>query len=151
MPFASGATRSGRRLVRWETGPIGQCHSNKKKLMRKVNAMKWADKIFPGFAVVWKHKRHILGLLDEKARTRGFDDARITPETTLARQQAVALAQVVQDLWLPLLGGSALQRLAEGESGSQDADRLRKAQAIHIHGRRLLRRAHHPGAQCIVA
>ena len=113
--------------------------------------MKWADKILPGFAVVWKHKRHILGLLDEKARTRGFDDARITPETTLARQQAVALAQVVQDPWLPLLVGSALQRLAEGESGAQDADRLRKAQAIHIHGRRLLGRAHHPGAQCIVA
>jgi hypothetical protein len=42
----------------------GQCHSNKKNLVRKVTSMKGADKIFPGFAVVRKDKRHILGLLD---------------------------------------------------------------------------------------
>ena len=71
--------------------------------------MKWADKIFPSFGLVWKEKRHILGLLDEKARAGGFDDPRITPEATLARQQAVALAQVLQDPWLPLLLGAALQ------------------------------------------
>ena len=113
--------------------------------------MKWADEIFPGFGLVRKEKRHILGLLDEKARTGGFDDARITPEATRCRQQAVALAQVLQHTWLPLLRGGPLQRHAEGESGAQDADSLRKTESIHIHGGGLLSRAHHPGAQSIVA
>src|SRR5436305_6373804 len=44
----------------------GRCHSNKKKLLRRVTAMKWTDKIFPGFVVVRKDKRDILSLLDEK-------------------------------------------------------------------------------------
>src|SRR5947208_5992641 len=128
-----------------------QCHSNKKNLVRRVTAMKWADKIFPGFAVVWKHKRHILGLLDEKAGTGGFDDARITPEAMLCWQQAVALAQVVQDPWLPLLRGGPLQRHAEGESGSQNADGLRKTESTHVELWLLLGRLHHPGAQGRVA
>ena len=113
--------------------------------------MKWADEIFPGFGLVWKEKRHILGLLDEKARTGGFDDTRITPEATLGRQQAVALGQVLQDPRLPLLLGSPLQRQAESQSSSQDADGLRKTELIHIHRGGLLSRAHHPGAQSIVA
>src|SRR5713226_2107024 len=122
-----------RRSVNYHDSHKGQCHSNKKNLLRRLTAMKWADEIFPGFGLVWKEKRHILGLLDEKARTGGFDDARITPEATLARQQAVALAQILQDTWLPLLRGSPLQRRAESQSGSQDADGLRQTESIHIH------------------
>ena len=63
--------------------------------MKKDIAMKWADKIFPGFTMVGKDKRHILGVLDEKAGTRHFDDARITPHATRWWQQAVALAQIL--------------------------------------------------------
>src|SRR5260370_41161550 len=95
--------------------------------------MKWADQIFPGCGLVWKQKSHILVLLDEKASTGGFDDAMITPHATLCRQQAVALAQVLQHPWLPLLLGDALQRHAQGESGSQDADGLRKTESIRVH------------------
>src|SRR5271157_1996383 len=80
----------------------GQCHSNKENLWTGFNAMKWADKIFPSFGLVRKAKRHILVSLDEKAGTGGFDDARITPHAALLRQQAVALAQVLQHAWLPL-------------------------------------------------
>src|SRR5438876_4914570 len=109
-------------LVYNSDDPCGQCHSNKENLLTSLTGMKWVDQIFPGFGLVWKEKRHILGLFDEKARTGGFDDTRITPEATLARQQAVALAQVLQDPWLPLLPGSPLQRQAESQSGSQDTD-----------------------------
>ena len=113
--------------------------------------MKWADKIFPGFGLVWKEKRHILLLLDEKAGTGGFEDARITPHTTRGRQQAVALAQVLQDTWLPLLRGDRLQGQAEGESRSQDTDGLRKTEPIDVELGLLLGRVQHPGAQGIVA
>src|ERR1700694_3621827 len=131
--------------------PSGQCHSNKENLLRSLTAMKWADKIFPGFGLVWKEKRHILVLLDEKAGTGSFDDARITPQATLGWQQAIALTQVLQHPRLPLLLGGPLQRQAEGESGSQDADGLRKTESIHVDLWGLLGRAHHPGAQGIVA
>src|SRR5437868_10263654 len=47
----------------------GQCHSNKENLVTSLNGMKWADQIFPGGGLVWKQKRHILVLLDEKAGT----------------------------------------------------------------------------------
>ena len=108
--------------------------------------MKWTDKIFPGFVVVRKDKRDILSLLDEKARAGRFDDPRITPQAALFWQQAVVLAQVLQDPWQPLFFGRLLQRQAEGEGGAQDADGLRQTEAIHIHLGGLLSRAHHPGA-----
>jgi len=119
--------------------------------MTSLTGMKWADKIFPGFGLVWKEKRHILVWLDEKAGTGGFDDARITPQAALCRQPAVALAQVLQHPRLPLLLGGPLQRHAEGESGSQDADGLRKTESIHVELWLLLGRLHHPGAQGRVA
>src|SRR5438046_10125823 len=129
----------------------GQCHSNKENLLTSLIGMKWADKIFPGFGLVWKEKRHILVLFDEKAGTGSFDDPRITPQATLGRQQAIALAQILQHPRLPLLLGGQQQRQAEGESGSQDADGLRKTESIHVELWLLLGRVHHPGAQGIVA
>src|SRR2546426_1953485 len=129
----------------------GQCHSNKENLLMGFKGMKWADKIFPGFGLIWKEKRHILLFLDEKAGTGGFDDARIAPHRPRFRQQAVALSEIEQEAWLPLLLGSRLQRHAEGESGSQDADGLGKTESIDVESGLLLGRVHHPGSERIVA
>src|SRR5713226_1727852 len=73
IDFAPGGSRNRDHCKGGD--PCGQCHSNKENLLTSLTGMKWADKIFPGFGLVWKEKRHILVLLDEKAGTGGFDDA----------------------------------------------------------------------------
>src|SRR2546425_10721692 len=81
----------------------GQCHSNKENLLMGFKGMKWADKIFPGFGLIWKEKRHILLFLDEKAGTGGFYEARVAPHRPGFRRQTGALSEIEQEAGRPLL------------------------------------------------